>query len=201
MTGTHRSVRVLFVGITAVAMIGCEPAEKSPESLPDQKTQTGETSMSLILTSSAFAGNEVIPKRFTGDGEDVSPRLTWSAVPDGAKELALIMDDPDAPTPEPWVHWVIYKIAPGATFLPEGVAKSGSTAEPAGALQGKNSWGNIGYQGPAPPPGHGVHHYHFKLFALDTTLDVSSGLTKEQLLTAMEGHVLAQVELVGTYER
>jgi Raf kinase inhibitor-like YbhB/YbcL family protein len=157
--------------------------------------------MSLTIQSPAFANNAVIPKRFTGDGEDVSPQLTWSGVPANAKELALIMDDPDAPTPEPWVHWVIYKIPVSPTGLPENVAKTAKLTTPAGALQGKNSWGKESYGGPAPPRGHGTHHYHFKLYALDAALNVSSGLTKAQLLSAMKGHIVAQGELVGTYQR
>ncbi len=157
--------------------------------------------MNLTIESPAFVNDAVIPKRFTGDGEDASPQLSWSGVPESAKELALIVDDPDAPVAEPWVHWVIYKIPSGATGLPENVAKTATPAAPAGALQGRNSWKNIGYGGPAPPLGHGVHHYHFKLYALDAGLVVSSGLTKNQLLSAMEGHILAQGELVGTYQR
>jgi hypothetical protein len=157
--------------------------------------------MTLTIRSSAFSDQARIPKRFTGDGEDVSPELSWSGVPAGAKELALICDDPDAPTPEPWVHWVIYKIPTTATALRENVPKTGSMSEPAGSMQGVNSWGAIGYRGPAPPRGHGVHHYHFKLYAVDTALNVAAGVDKKKLLSAMQGHIVAQGELVGTYER
>ncbi len=157
--------------------------------------------MTLTIRSSAFSDQARIPKRFTGDGEDVSPELSWSGVPAGAKELALICDDPDAPTPEPYVHWVIYKIPTTAAALRENVPKTGSMSEPAGAMQGVNSWGAIGYRGPAPPRGHGVHHYHFKLYAVDTALNVAAGVDKKKLLSAMQGHIVAQGELVGTYER
>lgn len=157
--------------------------------------------MTLTIESPAFAKNAPIPARFSGDGEDISPALTWSGLPDGTKELALICDDPDAPRPEPWVHWIIYKIPPEATGLPENVAKTDKPAAPAGGLQGKNSWERIGYGGPAPPLGHGVHHYHFMLYALDAVLDVQPGLDKRQLLAAMKGHILAQGEVVGTYQR
>ena len=157
--------------------------------------------MALTIRSSAFANQARIPKRFTGDGEDLSPELSWSGVPATAKELTLICDDPDAPTPEPWVHWVIYKIPTTATGLRENVPKTGSMSEPAGAMQGVNSWGAIGYRGPAPPRGHGVHHYHFKLYAVDTVLNVAAGVDKKKLLSAMQGHIVAQGELVGTYER
>ena len=157
--------------------------------------------MTLMIRSSAFANQARIPKRFTGDGEDVSPELSWSGAPAGAKELALICDDPDAPTPQPWVHWVIYKVPASAAGLRENTPKTGSLSEPAGALQGVNSWSEIGYRGPAPPRGHGVHHYHFRLYALDTALAVAAGADKKALLAAMEGHILGQAEWVGTYER
>ena len=149
--------------------------------------------MSLEVKSSAFSNGGAIPRKYTGEGEDVSPPLSWSNVPEGTKEFALICDDPDAPRPTPWVHWVLYKISASVRELAEG--SSG------GAREGRNDFGNTGYGGPMPPPGHGVHHYHFKVYALDTELDLPPGATKEQLLGAMKGHVLAEGELVGTYER
>jgi len=155
----------------------------------------------MTITSTAFANQAGIPRHFTGDGEDVSPPLAWTAVPAHAKELALVVEDPDAPTPEPWVHWLLYKIPPTATGLPEGVPASGSLSEPAGALQGLNSWDEIGYRGPAPPKGHGVHHYHFRLYALDAPLEIGPGSKKKAILSAIEGHILAQAELVATYDR
>ncbi len=157
--------------------------------------------MSIRVRSDAFADGEAIPKKHTEDGEDVSPRLSWSAVPEGAAERALIVDDPDAPTAEPWVHWVLYKIPGTATDLLEGIATDDALTEPRGALQGKNSWGTVGYRGPAPPRGHGTHHYHFKLYALDAELQAASGLSKRELLALMQGHVLAEGELMGTYSR
>ena len=181
-----------------------EAAEGTPgsvEPVDESSKQSGDSTMTLSVTSTEFANGAVIPKQFTGDGTDVSPPLAWTPVPANAQELALICDDPDAPVAEPWVHWVIYKISAGNAGLPENVAKKNSPPTPAGALQGKNSWGNIGYGGPAPPRGHGVHHYHFKLYALDAELSVAAGLTKAELLHAMEGHVIAQGELVGTYQR
>jgi Raf kinase inhibitor-like YbhB/YbcL family protein len=115
----------------------------------------------------------------------------------------LIVDDPDAPIAEPWVHWVIYKIPGSATGLKEGIPRQEKLDDPKGALQGKNTWpsGNLGYRGPAPPRGHGVHHYHFKLYALDAELDLKPGLDKKALLAAMAGHILAQGELIGTFQR
>ena len=155
----------------------------------------------LTLLSTSFSSNSPIPVKYTGDGDDVSPPLTWTGTPDETRELALICDDPDAPTPEPWVHWVIYKIPATAAALPEGVAKTASPDNLVGARQGLNSWKRVGYGGPAPPRGHGTHHYHFKLFALDVELDVTGTPDKQLLLSAMHGHVLAQGELIGTYER
>ena len=160
--------------------------------------------MSLKIQSSAFPSGKAVPRKHTGDGEDVSPPLAWEGIPDGTKELALICDDPDAPTPEPWVHWVIYKIPASITGLPEGIDRSAKLEKPFRALQGRNSWpsgGNIGYRGPAPPPGHGVHHYHFKLYALDAELSVAPAIDKKALLKAMAGHILAEAETLGTYKR
>ena len=195
---------LVIVACVAAVLAGCK--EQATTSLREpqannETAQTGDDTMSLVIQSPAFAGNETIPQKFAGEGQDISPQLTFAGVPASAKELALICDDPDAPTPQPWVHWVIYKIPADVTGLPENVAKTESPAAPAGALQGKNSWDNIGYGGPAPPPGHGVHHYHFKLYALDTELGASVGLDKEGLLAAMKGHVIAEAELVGTYQR
>ena len=149
--------------------------------------------MALNLKSAAFTDGEAVPKKHTADGDDLSPPLTWDAGPSPTKEFALICDDPDAPTPEPWVHWVAYGIPGTRTSLPEGTA--------GGAPEGKNSWNRRGYGGPMPPPGHGTHHYHFKVYALDTPLNLRPGATKRQLLDAMKGHILDQGELVGTYER
>jgi Raf kinase inhibitor-like YbhB/YbcL family protein len=149
--------------------------------------------MTISVTSPAFAVNGSIPKKYTGEGDDVSPPLSWSGVPQGAKELALICDDPDAPTANPWVHWVLYHIPPMQNGLAEG-ARNGFTP-------GQNDFHKTGYGGPMPPQGHGVHHYRFHLYALDIALLLGPGLTKEQLLEAMQGHILDEGELVGTYER
>lgn len=157
----------------------------------------------MRLTSSAFGDGDRIPRRHTADGADLSPPLTWSDVPSGTVELALTVDDPDAPRAEPWVHWVLYGIAGDRRELPEGIAREGAPASPAGAAQGVNSFSDdrLGYRGPAPPKGHGPHHYHFTLHALDTALGLAPGVTKEALLEAMDGHVLATAKLMGVYER
>lgn len=153
--------------------------------------------MSLRITSNVFRSGAPIPTDYTGEGADRSPPLSWSGIPDGTEELALICDDPDAPCEEPWVHWVIYGIPADCRELPEGVP-------PQNPQQGRNSWPageNFGYRGPFPPRGHGTHHYHFRLYALDQKLNAAPGLDKRSLLALMEGHVLATGELIGTYER
>ncbi|HEY3246502.1 MAG TPA: YbhB/YbcL family Raf kinase inhibitor-like protein [Phycisphaerae bacterium] len=158
--------------------------------------------MAIRIDSSAFKHNERIPVRHTGDGEDVSPPLAWSGIPAGTKELALIMDDPDAPTPQPWVHWVISKLPATLNGLPENVSRTPRPhGELAAAIQGSNSWEEVGYKGPAPPKGHGTHHYHFRLYALDTELSAQAGPNKMALLAAMDGHILDTGELIGTYAR
>jgi hypothetical protein len=160
--------------------------------------------MAIEVTSTAFAKGAPIPRKFTGEGDDVSPPLAWSGLPAETKELALICDDPDAPTPEPWVHWVIAKIPAETTGLPEGVPRTPRPKQPAGAVQGKNSWPAgeaIGYRGPMPPPGHGRHRYYFKLYALRSKLAVEPGVSKKQLLAAMSGQVIEEGGLMGTYER
>jgi Raf kinase inhibitor-like YbhB/YbcL family protein len=149
--------------------------------------------MAIQVSSPVFEAGGAIPRKHTGEGQDVSPPLEWGGLPEGTEEIALICDDPDAPTPEPFVHWVVYKIPADRTGFPEG-----STQE---ALEGENDFGRTGYGGCMPPEGHGVHHYHFKAYALDIELEAAAGLTKDQLLVAMEGHVLAEGELIGTYER
>ena len=159
--------------------------------------------MAIQVTSTAFGEGATIPARYTGEGEDVSPPLAWSGLPEGTKELALICDDPDAPTPQPWVHWVIYKIPVSMTGLPEGIERRARLKQPAGVLQGRNSWPsqNVGYRGPMPPPGHGTHRYYFRLYALEAKLVVSPGVDKRGLLGEIEGHVLEEGRLMGTYQR
>ncbi|MGO8751755.1 MAG: YbhB/YbcL family Raf kinase inhibitor-like protein [Thermoguttaceae bacterium] len=161
-------------------------------------------SAKIRLSSPAFADGQPIPKRHTGEGEDLSPPLAWSELPEGTRELVLICDDPNAPAAEPWVHWVLYKIAPDVAGLPEGITKEKRPAQPPGAVQGRNSWTTgqtIGYRGPMPPVGHGVHRYYFRLYALNTRLTVESGLTKKAILNEMGRHILGEGQLMGTYQR
>jgi len=153
--------------------------------------------MSIELTSTAFKAGEIIPKQFTGDGADQSPSLRWSEPPSGTKSIALICDDPDAPRGT-WVHWVLFNLPAQARELEEGVPTTETLGS--GAKQGKNDFGNIGYGGPAPPKGN-PHRYFFKLYALDAALDLPAGATKAELEKAMNGHILAEGQLMGTYQR
>ncbi len=156
--------------------------------------------MAFRLESPSFAHEGEIPRKHTCEGEDVSPELRWSDIPEGTKSLALIVDDPDAPDPEApqmtWVHWVLYDLPPAATGLSRAVPES---ALPEGTRQGKNDWGRTGYGGPCPPIGR--HRYFFKLYALDGVLGDLSEPTKAALLKAMAGRVVGEVELMGTYEK
>ena len=154
--------------------------------------------MAMTLSSSAFSHNGVIPKKYTCDGEDISPPLAWSGVPAATKSLVLIVDDPDAPDPAAprmtWVHWVLYNISVAAAGLTEAVKTL-----PAGTLPGLNDWKRTGYGGPCPPIGR--HRYFHKLYALDAVLPDLGKPTKAALEKAMQGHILAKTELIGTYQR
>lgn len=156
--------------------------------------------MGFALTSTAFVDAGEIPTIFTCEGPNVSPPLAWAGVPPGAKSLCLIVDDPDAPDPAAprmtWVHWVLYNLPATTTGLPQGV-KPGDL--PASALPGENDWKRTGYGGPCPPIGR--HRYFHKLFALDTVLADLRNPTKATLEAAMKGHVLAQAQLMGTYQK
>ena len=156
--------------------------------------------MTFTITSAAFQHNGAIPARHTCDGKNVSPSLSWRNVPENAKSLVLIIDDPDAPDPDApkmtWVHWVLYNIPPDTHGLHEGV---GADALPHGTLQGKNDWHETGYGGPCPPAGN--HRYFHKLVALDAVLPDLKSPTKAVLEIAMKGHVIGRTELVGRYQR
>ncbi len=155
--------------------------------------------MALTLTSSAFAPGEKIPSKYTCEGDDLSPPLAFAGVPEGARSLALIVDDPDAPDPNApklvWVHWVVFNLAPDSQGLPEDASRAGL---PEGAVTGVNDWKRTSYGGPCPPIGR--HRYFHKLYALDITLPAKP-LSKPQLEATMKGHVLAQAELIGTYQK
>ena len=153
--------------------------------------------MSFDLTSSAFQQNGSIPKEYSCDGSDTSVPLKWKGAPQGTKSFAMIADDPDAPRGT-WVHWVLYDLPEAVQELPEGIGQVETLQN--GAKQGKNDFGKVGYGGPCPPSGP-AHRYYFKLYALDQMTSLRPKATKQQLLDAIKGHVLAQTELMGTYKR
>ncbi len=153
--------------------------------------------MALRITSPAFDDGDRIPKKYTGDGANISPPLEWANVPDGCQTLTLICDDPDAPVGT-FVHWVFYNIPADHGELPENMPCEENVF--GSAEQGVNDFGDIGYGGPAPPPG-GPHRYFFKLYALDTVLPLSPRATKQQVVDGMQGHVLDQAEVIGRYTR
>jgi Raf kinase inhibitor-like YbhB/YbcL family protein len=144
------------------------------------------------LTSSAFDEGQPIPGKHSCDGEDRSPPLSWTSIPDGTQSVALVVHDPDAPSGD-FVHWLAWNIDPQSAGIDEGVPAP---------LEGTNGFGRTGYAGPCPPPGHGPHRYFFELYAVDTDLDLlQPGAAREQLEKELEGHVLAETRLMGTYER
>ena len=182
--------RWLTVVAVALAALGCGGGGRSASPFP-------KASLSLTVSSDAFAPMGAIPVRYTCDGDNVSPPLAWSGAPGGTASFALVMDDPDAPRGT-FVHWVLYNLPAGIQSLPEGVL----TVErlESGALQGGNSAGRLGYTGPCPPRGP-AHRYRFSVYALDTTLPLAPGVSQSELEKAMAGHVLARGQLVGTYGR
>jgi Raf kinase inhibitor-like YbhB/YbcL family protein len=151
--------------------------------------------MALNLSSPAIR-DQAIPQHYTCDGENVSPPLQWEDVPEGAESFAIIAEDPDAPGGD-FTHWILYNLPRSLRWLPEDVRRD--EVLPNGAMQGRNSFQKIGYGGPCPPGG--THRYFFRLFALDATLELSPGATKEDLLEAMQGHILAEAEVMGKYTR
>jgi Raf kinase inhibitor-like YbhB/YbcL family protein len=187
----------------ASVMVNCGNAKSHNQSPQAQfstanksEEDTMATSEKFTFTSTAFKEGEMIPQKYTCDGQNISPPLKWGSASAQTKSFALIVDDPDAPAGI-WVHWVIFNIPPATTGLPENVPTIDSL--PDGSMQGKNDSREIGYDGPCPPGG--THRYYFKLYALDTMLKLSSGSTKTDLLKAMEGHIVAQVQLMGRYSR
>jgi len=187
----------LLIVALALTAGGCRSRSNPPQSSPSPEEEVIPVS-SLELTSPAFAADKSIPSKYTCEGDDVSPPLAWSGAPEGTKSFALVIDDPDAPDPakpkRTWVHWVVYDIPPGTSSLAEGA----STKLPAGTLVGENDWGKTAYGGPCPPIGR--HRYFHKLYALDTTLELTKP-TKAKLEEAMRSHILGKAQLIGTYEK
>lgn len=183
-TWTGRFLLGLFLVCTVLIWAGCR-------SSAERALEEGEEEMAIQVTSTAFSEAGTIPKKHTCDGQDVSPQLSWSGVPEGTKSLALIMDDPDAPIGT-FVHWVLYDIPADVKELPEGVQGVG--------VQGVNDFRRSGYNGPCPPRGP-AHRYYFKIYALDTTLGLKAGARKADVEKAMQGHILAWGQLMGKYGR
>lgn len=157
----------------------------------------------IQLESVVMADGETIPRDYTPDGRNLSPPLTWSQLPEGTRELAVVCADFGAGNPPPWVHWIIYSIPGTASGLPEGLPITWDQQIPTeilGSIQGLNSWGRPYYRGPAPPAGT-PHLYHFTVYAIDAVLGLESGLTREEFLEAVDGHVIGRGELVPVYER
>ncbi|HKG52734.1 MAG TPA: YbhB/YbcL family Raf kinase inhibitor-like protein [Anaerolineales bacterium] len=170
----------------------------SATSSPDSESPATEATMSLTVTSDAFANGQSIPAKYSCVGKNISPALAWNEPPAGTQSFALIVDDPDAPVGT-WVHWVLFNIPSNTRNLQEDLPITGKNVDPNAIYVGKNSSGNTRYDGPCPPSG--THRYYFKLYALDTTLSLLPGATKEQVLTEMKGHLLAQGELMGTFSK
>jgi Raf kinase inhibitor-like YbhB/YbcL family protein len=189
-----KGLSILF--LTVIILTGCAGPKSSPA---DSRcaTGTGGAKTQLTLKSPAFAAGEVIPQKYTGDGDDISPALNWDNVPEGTKSFALILSDPDAPVGT-FIHWVVYDIPAEVRALSEGIPRTGILEN--GARQGVNGFRNIGYNGPKPPPGK-PHRYFFRLYALDTVLNSEPGIAAGKLQGLIEGHILAQAELMGIYGR
>ncbi|MEE9555498.1 MAG: YbhB/YbcL family Raf kinase inhibitor-like protein [candidate division Zixibacteria bacterium] len=186
-----RITAIMFIPFVIIALTNLGCADD-----PKDRTEKEEVEMATLeIISDAFKQGETIPRQYTCDGDDISPNLTWDRPPDGTKELVLIFDDPDAPGGT-WDHWIVYNLPPDEAGLHENIAKE----VPGGGIQGKNSWHQSKYGGPCPPHGP-AHRYIFKLYAVDKKLELPPGATKAEIESAIEGHILAQGELMGKYGR
>jgi len=185
------------IGLLLFAWCGPKTGPKPESSLPVKPATVEKPKAVMVLSSPAFEQGKEISKRYTGDGEDVSPALAWEGVPEGTKSFALICSDPDAPVGT-FIHWVIYNIPPATRALAEGIPKEAELAD--GTRQGVNGFRGIGYNGPKPPPGKS-HRYFFRLYALDTVLNLEPGASAGKLQEAMAGHILGEAELMGVYGR
>ena len=183
-------VIVVLVAVPILSFCSCKDSEQADSGA------VGGKKMEIKVTSSAFEEGGLIPAKYTCDGADISPPLNWDAVPEATKSIVLISDDPDAPMGT-WVHWVLFNLPADTRELAENIPPDETL--PNGARQGVSDFGRIGYGGPCPPGG--THRYFFKLYALDADLDLPAGAAKRQLLKAMEGHILAQGQLIGKYNR
>lgn len=191
--------RMLTAFATGVFLLAaCSAAQSAQPVDAPPSAGLADPTRSFELTSTAFQQGDPIPPKYSCDGEDVSPPLSWGEPPATTQSLALIMDDPDAPGGT-WDHWILFNIPPGLRTLQEDLPVTGNNQNPESIFVGSNSWGQPGYGGPCPPSG--THRYFFKLYALDTTISLLPGATKQELLQAIDGHILAESELMGTFSR
>ncbi len=192
MRNTSTYIVTFIVALTILSILFSSATSSS--------TAKEASKVDTLNVTSSFKNGEFIPKKYTCEGEDISPELVITDIPANAKAIAIICDDPDAPVGT-FVHWVLWNLpVKGAkVVVAENVKKVDKLAD--GTRQGYNDFGKVGYNGPCPPRGHGPHHYHFKVYALDTTLDIKENVKKADLEKAMKGHILAQGEIVGLYER
>lgn len=176
------------------------PEHSSGEAIAIQHVAARPDSRPISVSSTAFSPNGMIPLQYSAYADNRSPPLSWAAVP-GAMSYALIVEDPDAPREQPFVHWIAWNIPGDVTSLPENLPRSEKLTQPQGMIQGTNDAGEIGWFGPRPPAGHGVHSYHFQLFALDGRLELGPDTELKTLLNAMKGRVIAEGDLIGRYEQ
>lgn len=191
------SIFVFQVMVLWIAGIGPAALDRNGAEPILLSAAQGARTMAFAIASTSFPNGGDIPKKFTCDGADVSPEISWTEPPAGAQSFALIADDPDAPAGT-WTHWVLFDVPPATTSLPEGVSKIDEL--PGGERQGRNDFRKIGYNGPCPPPGK-AHRYFFKLYALGSKLNLKPGATKQEVEQAMQGHILGKAEWVGKYKR
>jgi Raf kinase inhibitor-like YbhB/YbcL family protein len=175
--------------------------DRAGASFADEKEKPNAEEAMIKITSDAFQDGQPIPIKYTRDGQNVSPPLRWENVPPGTRELAIVVEDPDAPKPQPFVHWVAFKIPPNAGGLPEGVPQKPVSDKPVRIAQGENDFHDVGYDGPEPPTGDGAHRYFFEVYALDTPLEIEPQQDAQALVASMAGHIIDQGKLMGIYER
>ncbi len=189
----------LLRGIASVVGRALRPARAGGDKILGARLHTSDFPW-ISVRSPDFTHGGPIPARFTTDGENISPALEWEGMP-SARELLLICEDPDAPLPRPFVHWLVYRLPATLTELPNALPSTWAVEEGAGIKQGKNGRGRFGYDGPSPPIGHGIHHYHFQLFALREPLELAAPPERDELAPLLKGKIVGFGEIVGTYER
>ena len=197
MNSQPRKARRSLAWAAVAAALAVGACDRLPD---DSAAPRPKTPGAMRLTSPTFRDGQRLPAKYTGDGADLSPPLEWSDPPEGTKSFALVCDDLDAPRGA-WNHWVLWNVPSDRRALAGGVPKIGEPPGLGGTHQGNNSWPRLGWGGPTPPPGTGVHRYVFTLYALDRALDLAPGADKAALVRKMEGHVLAKASLTGTYSR